>query len=119
MKDRRLELRLSKREYDRLYVLAAADPDCRMKSGRPSLSAYVRRHIIWSGNDPDDLRREMRSLTYQIRKAGVNINQAVHRINAGNSRWKDIDAIRRNQSRIEGLLSQILDLMQENLTEGQ
>lgn len=35
MKDRRLELRLSKREYDRLYVLAAADPDCRMKSGRP------------------------------------------------------------------------------------
>ncbi|MBR0341636.1 MAG: plasmid mobilization relaxosome protein MobC [Oscillospiraceae bacterium] len=111
MKDRRLELRLSKREYDRLYVLAAADPDCRMKSGRPSLSAYVRRHIIWSGNDPDDLRREIRSLAYQIRKAGVNINQAVRRINADLFDGNELKEILANQRRMEDILHQIRTLV--------
>ena len=117
MKDRRLELRLSKREYDRLYVLAAADPDCRMKSGRPSLSAYVRRHIIWSGNDPDDLRREIRSLTYQIRKAGVNINQAVRRINADLFDGNELKEILANQGRMEALLYQINTLVGERPNE--
>ena len=120
MKEKRITLRLSGSEYNKLLSMAAEDPACRMKkSGRASVSSYIRKCIFYSGDHPENLKEEVRSLSYQVRKVGININQAVHQINAGNSSWKDIDAIRRNQSRIEGLLSQILDLMQEKLTEGQ
>ena len=118
MKKRRLELRLSEREYDRLYTLAASDPDCRMKSGRPPLSAYIRKHIIWSGNDPDELRQEMRSLTYQVRKAGVNINQATRRINAGLFDGRDVRELLANQQRMERLLLQICSLVSKGIHTG-
>jgi len=108
MKDRRLELRLSEGEYGRLCALAASDPDCLMRrSGKPSLSAYIRKHIIWSGRDPDDMRREVRSLTYQVRKAGVNINQAVKNINAGLYDHREIRELLAGQQRMEGLLREI------------
>lgn len=114
MKDRRLEMRLSEREYERLYALAAADPDCLMRrSGKPSLSAYIRKHIIWSGEDPHDMKRELRSLTYQVRKAGVNINQAVRRINAGLFDGREVEEILASQKRMEGLLFQICNLVRE------
>lgn len=118
MKDRRLEIRLSEREYDRLYALAGSDPDCRMRrSGRPSLPAYIRKHIIWSGRDPDELRRDLRSLTYQVRKAGVNINQAARRINAGLFDGRDVEEILASQKRMEGLLLQIRSLVSEEISE--
>ena len=111
MKDRRLELRLSEGEYARLYALAASDPDCLMRrSGRPSLSAYIRKHIIWSGDRPEDLRKEMRSLTFQVRKAGVNINQAARRINADLFDGNELKEILANQRRMENLLHQICTL---------
>ena len=113
MKDRRLELRLSDKEYDRLYAFAASDPDCLMRrSGKPSLSAYIRKHIIWSGGDPHDMKRELRSLTYQVRKAGVNINQAVCRINAGLFDGREIDELLAGQQRMEGLLIKITSLIE-------
>ncbi|MBR0342821.1 MAG: plasmid mobilization relaxosome protein MobC [Oscillospiraceae bacterium] len=120
MKERRITLRLSGNEYSSLLSMAAEDPDCLMKkSGRASVSSYIRKCIFYSGDHPENLREEIRNLNYQVRKAGININQAVHRINAGKGSRKDIDTICRNQSRIEGLLSRVLDLLQENLSEGQ
>ena len=118
MKDRRLELRLSEQEYDRLYTLAAADPDCRMKSGRASLSAYVRKHIIWSGSDPYDLRREVRSLTFQVRKAGVNIKQAARWINAGYGSSSELEKMEACQEKIQSLLEEILLLLKTGPREG-
>lgn len=109
-----MELRLSEREYDRLYSLAASDPDCLMRrSGRPSVSAYIRKHIIWSGRDPDAVRQEVRSLTYQVRKAGVNINQAVKNINAGLYDGREIRELLAGQQRMEGLLSEICSVVSE------
>ena len=120
MKEKRITLRLSGSEYNKLLSMAAEDPACLMKkSGRASVSSYIRKCIFHSGDHPENLKEEIRSLNYQVRKAGININQAVHKINAGNSSWKDVDSIQRNQSRIEGLLSQVLDLLQEKLSEGQ
>lgn len=120
MKERRITLRLSGNEYSSLLSMAAEDPDCLMKkSGRASVSSYIRKCIFYSGDHPENLREEIRNLNYQVRKAGININQAVHRINAGRGSRKDIDTICRNQSRIEGLLTRVLELLQENLSEGQ
>ncbi|MBQ6393062.1 MAG: plasmid mobilization relaxosome protein MobC [Eubacterium sp.] len=119
MKERRITLRLSGNEYSKLLAMAAGDPDCMMKkSGRASVSSYIRKHVFYSGNHPENLKEEIRNLNYQVRKAGININQAVHRINAGIGSRKDIDTICSNQSRIEELLSRILVIMQENIPEG-
>ena len=103
-----MEIRLSEKEYDRLHSLAASDPSCVMKrSGRPSISSYIRKRIIRTGRDPDDMREEVRSLTYQVRKAGININQAVKKINAGLYDGMEIRELLAGQRRMETLLTKI------------
>ena len=114
MKERRITLRLSGREYERLLSMASEDPDCMMKkSGRASVSSYIRKRLFYSGDHPEN-----RSLNYQVRKVGLNINQAVHWLNAGNGTTREINTIRSSQHRIEEILSQILELMQGYLPEG-
>ncbi|MBQ6392014.1 MAG: MobC family plasmid mobilization relaxosome protein [Eubacterium sp.] len=119
MKEKVIALRLSKNEYKKLLSLAAEDPECLMKqSGRPSLSSYIRKCIFCSGDHPENLKKEIRSLTYQVRKAGVNINQAVHWINAGYGSEGKLREILENQRRIEELLIKILGLMSGETDEG-
>ena len=116
MKEKVITLRLSKSEYKNLLSLAEEEPDCTMKqSGKPSLSSYIRKCIFYSGDHPENLKKELRSLTYQVRKAGININQAVHWINAGYGDSGKIREILENQKRIERLLAKIHFLMSEDL----
>ena len=113
-KERQVTLRMSKSEYDRLLFFAEGDPDCIMKkSGKPSLSSYIRKCIFYSGDHPENLKAEIRSLDYQIRKAGVNINQAVHRINAGIGGRRDMEALLANQEKILDQLARIHALLEE------
>ena len=89
MRQRQITLRLSDKEYDRLLHLARADPDCMTrKSGRPSLSSYIRKVLLYSGDHPENLKKEIRDLVFQIKKAGVNIN---HRLPDGSMR--DTEAV--------------------------
>ena len=119
MKERRITLRLSGNEYSKLLAMAAGDPDCMMKkSGRASVSSYICKRLFYSGDHPENLKGEIRSLNYQVRKVGLNINQAGHWLNAGNGTAREINVIRSSQHRIEEILTQILDLMQSYLPEG-
>ena len=119
MKEKVITLRLSKGEYKNLLSLAEEDSDCIMKqSGKPSLSSYIRKCIFYSGDHPENLKKEIQSLTYQVRKAGININQAVHWINAGYGDSGKVREILENQRKIEGLLAKIHILMREELDEG-
>lgn len=114
MKDRRFELRLSEKEYQKLVSLAALEPDCQAKrSGKPSLSAYVRKQILRSGDQPVDLVEELKPLSYQIRKAGININQVARRVNAGLWDGRELNEILACQQRMEELLDEILCLVRE------
>jgi len=111
MREHRLELRLTEEEYKRLCSLASSDSGCRMKrSGRPSLSSYIRKCALCTGDPSETLRGELKDLIYQIRKEGVNINQAVKKINAGFGSRDDVVMIRDCQHRIETLLSEVRDL---------
>ena len=119
MKEKVITLRLSKSEYKNLLSLAEEDPDCTMKkSGKPSLSSYIRKCIFYSGDHPENLKKELRSLTYQVRKAGININQAVHWINAGYGDSGKVREILENQRKIESLLAKVHFLMSEDLDGG-
>ena len=61
MRQRQITLRLSDKEYDRLFDLARADPDCMTrKSRRPSLSSYIRKVLFYSGDHPENLKKEIR-----------------------------------------------------------
>ena len=118
MRQRQITLRLSAQEYDRLLHLARADPDCMTrKSGRPSLSSYIRKVLLYSGDHPENLKKEIRDLVFQIKKAGVNINQAAHRINAGYGSHHQVEQLLYNQERIMGLLARILSAVQEKMEE--
>ena len=61
------------------------------------------------------MKRELRSLTYQVRKAGVNINQAVRRINAGLFDGRETRDLLLNQQRMEDLLLQICSLVSKQI----
>lgn len=111
MREHRLELRLTEEEYKRLCSLASSDSGCRMKrSGRPSLSSYIRKRALCTGDPSENLRGELKDLIYQIRKEGVNINQAVKKLNAGIGGINEAAIIRECQCRIEVLLAEIRDL---------
>lgn len=118
MKGRTVTIRLSDSEYKKLLSLAAEDPDCIMKkSGNPSLSSYIRKQLFYSGNHPENLKEEIRDLNFQIRKAGVNINQTVHRINVGYGGHRQAEQILDNQEKIMSLLARILSAVQEKMEE--
>ena len=118
MKGRPVTIRLSDSEFEKLLARAAEDADCIMKkSGRPSLSSYIRKCLFYSGNQPENLKAELRDLDFQVRKAGVNINQAAHRINAGYGSHHQVEQLLYNQERIMGLLARILSAVQEKMEE--
>lgn len=108
-------MRLSEKEYRQLVFLAARDPDCRTKrSGKPSLSAYVRKHIMRTRDQPEDLMQALKPICTQVRKAGVNINQVARRVNAGLWDGRELAEILASQQRMEGLLDEALCLVREH-----
>lgn len=119
MRQRQITLRLLPEEYDRLLHLAEADPDCMTrKSGRPSLSSYIRKVLFYSGDHPENLKKEIRELIFQIKKAGVNINQAARWINAGYGSSRELEKMEGCQEKIRSLLEEILLLLRTSPREG-
>lgn len=116
MKECRIEIRVTRKEYERLKHQAAQDPDCVSKrSRRPLLSAYIRKCTLYTDDRPESLRKEFKNLTYQIRKVGVNINQAAHRINAGIYSFSELEELQKGLKKIETLLDEIRKLMEDGL----
>ena len=108
MREQRVEIRLSRKEYMRLYDLAQKDPDCiSRRSGRPSLSAYVRKTLFYTGNHPENLKKELKDLNYQVRKIGVNINQVAHKINAGLVNGADLMRLQESLQMTDRLLKEV------------
>ena len=60
------------------------------KGEKANTSAYIRKCIFLQDDDPVSLKKELKTLSYQVRKIGVNINQVVAKINAGYGNQIDI-----------------------------
>lgn len=80
-----LRIRVSEEEYNDIYREAVKDLESQYRNGEINLSAYLRKCLL-RGKDgwmEEAYRKELRDLTYQVRKIGVNINQVVRQLNSG------------------------------------
>ncbi len=81
----------TEREFEMLCSLAENDPDTHTKKGNEkNISAYIRKKIFSGAARPEDLRKELGNLAYQIRKIGVNINQVTAKINSSYATGNDV-----------------------------
>lgn len=58
--------------------------------------------------------RELKNLTYQIRKIGVNINQATAKINSGYQNYDSIFYLQKNLSQVEEELKRLIEKLEED-----
>ena len=86
-----MDIRLSEKEYQLLLSKAGNDLETKTKKGdKANTSAYIRKCIFLQEDRPVRLEKELKDLSYQVRKIGVNINQVVAKINAGYGNQIDI-----------------------------
>lgn len=80
-----IRVRVRPQEYEIICKKAEMDEETRCKSGKRNLSAYLRKCILRDTKyvREETYRKEIRELTYQVRKIGVNINQIVKQMNRG------------------------------------
>lgn len=78
-------LRLTREEYGHVCKKADEDGETRRRDGARNLSAYMRKCVLRESGYRDRamLERELHQLAFQVRKIGVNVNQATKKINSG------------------------------------
>ncbi|MFR0990131.1 MAG: plasmid mobilization relaxosome protein MobC [Anaerobutyricum hallii] len=97
-----MDIRLTEKEYELLQHRAANDSETKTKKGsKANTSAYIRKCIFSQEHDSVSLKKELKNLSYQVRKIGVNINQVVAKINAGYGNQTDIYNLEKALSQIE------------------
>lgn len=88
---RNFHMVFTEKEFQLLCSLAENDPDTHRKKGNEkNLSAYIRKKIFSGAERPEDLKKELGNLAYQIRKIGVNINQVTAKINSSYVTGNDV-----------------------------
>lgn len=112
-RSRDFKLRLSDEEYERLQAMAEKDELSQTKRGRKNVSAYVRQCTLLRPENlqQKEMQKELRNIRYQIFKIGVNINQVVHKINAGFGNQLDIeileDELRKLNANFEKMVTEL------------
>lgn len=110
----RIYVRVTKEEYELICKMAKNDPDTRCKNGEKNLSRYVRYCVLnESGLRKNYFEREIKNLNYQIRKIGVNINQATKKINAGYGEWKAAEELKEGIEQIDQRFQEFMERLEE------
>ena len=114
-RDREIGLKLTQDEYEHISRMAENDADTRWKSGKKNLSAYIRKCVLQSTGyrREGQIKKELDRLTYQIRKIGVNVNQATKKIN---SNFYDIEITERLHDELKEVnrnLREFMDRLEE------
>lgn len=90
-------------EYQEIVRLAERDTGIkRKKTQEKNVSAYIRKCIFDKNDNPAAIKKELRDLSYQVRKIGVNINQVVTKVNAGYAVPVDIENLIIYLKKVEG-----------------
>jgi molybdopterin-biosynthesis enzyme MoeA-like protein len=114
-RDREIGLKLTQDEYEHISRMAENDADTRWKSGKKNLSAYIRKCVLQSTGyrREGQIKKELDRLTYQIRKIGVNVNQATKKIN---SNFYDVEITERLHDEVKEVnrnLREFMDRLEE------
>lgn len=107
-----LRLRVTKEEYDFLTEQAEKNVETNHRNGGRNLSAYLRRTVLQRSGyqTAEKLQRELKELVYQIRKIGVNINQATKQLNTA---YRTMEAADRLEESMELVNIQLHEIRQE------
>ena len=110
-----IRTRVTMEEYEYLCRKAEQSRETKCRNGEKNLSAYIRKGILEkSGYLADrNYQRELKNLTYQIRKIGVNINQATKKINSGYYGRDTCAALQEGLDKVEQRLSELIRLLEE------
>lgn len=101
-------------EYETLCRQAAQDPDCHYRNGQGNLSAYIRKCVLSHDRKTqgERIEKELRNMVFQIRKVGVNINQATKKINSGFGTAESAAALENGLEEIRGKLETLLRVLE-------
>lgn len=117
MKEKRevvVPIRLTKKEYKILKDQAANDERYKLKTGSINLSRYIRECVFVHSHMELGFHKEINALIYQIRKIGVNINQATAKINAGYRGMEAADRILNSLNEIEREVGNLIKKLDGN-----
>lgn len=109
-----IRVRLTKNEYDLLLREAEKDGYAKYKNGELNLSSFIRGKLFTEMAARKNTGKELRELSYQIRKIGVNINQAVKKINSGREGKNDDTYLLTELAEVERLLKKYEKVLGEN-----
>ena len=104
-RDIRYTIRFSEKEWEILEEKIKKEDAWKfkygIKEGSVNVSAFIREKLFREEIKELAYYRELKNLTYQIRKIGVNINQIAKRINETNSIYQsDMEDIQRKVNEI-------------------
>ena len=113
MKDRKITFRVTQEEYTLIDEMKKTETRFTY-GGRWDLSAYIR-NLVLSQTGKKDVRvdMELKDLNYQIRKIGVNINQATKQLHIGYEPAAAADRLEKNMK----ILEQQFEKMKEELKQ--
>ena len=108
-------LKLTQKEYDYIVQKAQEDRGTRWRSGEKNLSAYIRKCVLYSAGFEKEkyIQEELNSLTYQIRKIGVNINQATKKINSNFYDIETTEQLHHGLREVEERLQMLIEKLEE------
>ena len=100
-KDKRLNFRLTSDEFEHLKKVAT-------KFKSENLSKFIREMLLdKTGYRSAELALELYQIRREIRKIGININQATRRMNSGIGTWEDIELLLSHQQKIDEMMDEL------------
>lgn len=114
----RFTIRLSEKEYDQLKKKIVESEEWKFKystkEGSVNISAYIRDALFCKEKEEIRYYRELKNLTYQIRKIGVNINQVTAKINSGYRNVDSVFYLQKCLSQVDGEVRSLIEKLEED-----
>ena len=116
-RDIRYTIRFSEKEWNLLDKKIREDDKWKFKYGAKkssvNVSAYIREKIFREEMEEIIYYRELKNLTYQIRKIGVNINQVAAKINSGHRNQDSVFYLQKSLSQVEEEVKKLIEKLEE------
>lgn len=111
-------VRFSEEEWELLEKKAKESEAGKYKYGKreeqANVSAYIRQMLFKEEVEEYFYLKELKNLTYQMRKIGVNINQAVAKLNSGHQSRDTVFYLQKNLQQLEKKVKNLMEKLEEN-----
>ena len=114
-RDIRYTIRFSEKEWEILEEKIKKEDAWKFKygtkEGSVNVSAFIREKLFREEIKELAYYRELKNLTYQIRKIGVNINQVAAKINSGHGNIDSVFYLQKNLLQVEEEVKNLIEIL--------